>query len=297
MSAPIPTETVQSIIERIRPGSTMLDTRPLSNADAQKMTAVELQRASGERETLVIRRHTPERIAREARLLNLLRDTALPVSEVHQAETTYMIQHFLPGESRFSPANVTACVQTMAQTLAQIHQTSLPPDAITFLPDMHATCQQQIQNRPAALQSSMGEPQIRNTLERDWHTLTHHPPGLLHGDFWPGNVLWQGEYISGVVDWEDAAFGDPLADLGNSRREVLWFFGKEAMQHFTEAYQAQMPHLDYRNLPYWDLCMALTPVGNVSSWCLDESAKQRFRQRQRWLVNQACETLKTHTVN
>jgi hypothetical protein len=43
--------------------------------------------------------------------------------------------------------------------------------------------------------------------------------------------------------------------------------------------------------------MALNPVGQVSSWCLDDDAKDRFRRRQRWLVNQACDTLKPHTVD
>jgi aminoglycoside phosphotransferase (APT) family kinase protein len=40
---------------------------------------------------------------------------------------------------------------------------------------------------------------------------------LVHGDFRPGNVLFTGERspaVSGVLDWETAALGDPLTDLG-----------------------------------------------------------------------------------
>ena len=38
-------------------------------------------------------------------------------------------------------------------------------------------------------------------------------PVLLHGDFWPGNILWTKDEISGVLDWEYAAIGDPVSDL------------------------------------------------------------------------------------
>jgi aminoglycoside phosphotransferase (APT) family kinase protein len=37
---------------------------------------------------------------------------------------------------------------------------------------------------------------------------------LLHGDPNPGNYLFQGERVVGVVDWEVAAIGDPRSDLG-----------------------------------------------------------------------------------
>jgi aminoglycoside phosphotransferase (APT) family kinase protein len=37
---------------------------------------------------------------------------------------------------------------------------------------------------------------------------------LLHGDPNPGNYLFRGDHVVGVVDWEVAAIGDPRADLG-----------------------------------------------------------------------------------
>jgi aminoglycoside phosphotransferase (APT) family kinase protein len=35
---------------------------------------------------------------------------------------------------------------------------------------------------------------------------------LLHGDYWPDNTLWRDGRLVCVIDWEDAALGDPLAD-------------------------------------------------------------------------------------
>lgn len=36
--------------------------------------------------------------------------------------------------------------------------------------------------------------------------------GVVHGDFWCGNVLRAADRVSGVVDWEHAGWGDPLRD-------------------------------------------------------------------------------------
>ena len=69
-------------------------------------------------------------------------------------------------------------------------------------------------------------------LEEVWPLSQQNRSVLLHGDFWPGNILWRDGQIVGVIDWEDAAFGDPLADIANTRLELLWAFGVEAMRQF-----------------------------------------------------------------
>jgi aminoglycoside 2''-phosphotransferase len=44
---------------------------------------------------------------------------------------------------------------------------------------------------------------------------SHYVPVLLHNDLWPSHILWdppEGR-PTGVIDWEDARFGDPAFDL------------------------------------------------------------------------------------
>ena len=72
---------------------------------------------------------------------------------------------------------------------------------------------------------------------------------LLHGDFWLGNLLWQGEALSGIIDWEDAMLGDPLGDLGKSRLEMLWALGERAMSDYTAQNLALNSELNLRALP------------------------------------------------
>jgi aminoglycoside phosphotransferase (APT) family kinase protein len=84
---------------------------------------------------------------------------------------------------------------------------------------------------------------------------------LLHGDFWPGNVLWEDGRLVAVLDWEDAAIGDPLADVANARLELLWAGGAEAKEEFTRRYRSLVPGVDLTDLPHWDRWAGLRLAG------------------------------------
>jgi len=88
---------------------------------------------------------------------------------------------------------------------------------------------------------------------------------LLHGDFWPGNILWEGGKLIAPIDWEDAATGDPLHDVAVSRQELAFAFDLAAAEAFTEAYTA-ITDLDWTDLPLWDLRASLRPLGDFSIW-------------------------------
>jgi aminoglycoside phosphotransferase (APT) family kinase protein len=102
--------------------------------------------------------------------------------------------------------------------------------------------------------------------------------------------LWRGGQLAAVVDWEDAQLGDPLADLANSRLEILWAFGAEAMHSFTSHYRS-MSNIDFTNLPYWDLCAALRPAFKIADWAGDTTTEKAMRDAHRWFVVQAFEKI------
>lgn len=53
-------------------------------------------------------------------------------------------------------------------------------------------------------------------------------PGIMHGDYHPGNVICAENYsIAAVVDWEMCTIGDPLLDLG--RFLALWPDGDDVI--------------------------------------------------------------------
>lgn len=100
-----------------------------------------------------------------------------------------------------------------------------------------------------------------------------------------------------MIDWEDAKLGDPLADLANSRLDILWIFGPDAMHDFTQQYQS-ITTIDYTNLPYWDLCAALRPASQIAEWAAvypplgrQDITEKTMREGHRLFVAQAFEQL------
>ncbi|MBC8040406.1 MAG: aminoglycoside phosphotransferase family protein, partial [Opitutaceae bacterium] len=115
------------------------------------------------------------------------------------------------------------------------------------------------------INENLRESEIRAALAAYGANVPRNRSVFRHGDFWPGNVIWQGGEIAAVIDWEEARFGDPLADLSICRLDLLWVVGYEGMLEFTELYQAQM-RLDLTDLAYADLCASLRPITNIHEW-------------------------------
>lgn len=189
---------------------------------------------------------------------------------------------YIDGAPEFRPADLSDYLHQAATHLAGIHRIDGTAQTLAFLP-------QQTKGfgaRPATLDDTLDEERIREQIEHLWPIPQHNPTVLLHGDFWPGNLLWQDGQLAAVIDWEDAAIGDPLADLGNTRLELLWAFGLDAMIQFTQCYHARNA-VDLTNLPYWDLCAALRPAGKLGTWGLDAATEKAMRADHQWFVTQA----------
>jgi aminoglycoside/choline kinase family phosphotransferase len=110
---------------------------------------------------------------------------------------------------------------------------------------------------------------------------------VLHGDFWPGNTLWRDGRLVGVIDWEDAAIGDPLADVANARLELLWAFGADTDEDFTRRYAAAMPAVDLTDLPCWDLEADRRLTGRIGEWGLDEATQKAMHAQRETFVAKA----------
>jgi aminoglycoside phosphotransferase (APT) family kinase protein len=120
-----------------------------------------------------------------------------------------------------------------------------------------------VTNRLAAGDEAGETGRLGAALRSAWPLTT--PTRLLHGDFWPGNWLWKAGLLQAVIDWEDAALGDPLADLAVSRLDARLIFGEAAMHEFTRHYRASTA-TDFANLPFWDVYAALRAAPNLADW-------------------------------
>ena len=287
-------------VQRIEPHSKLLRFwQPTGGVSAQ-VTAFELERPDGQTERLIVRRHggrdleqNPQIAADEFKLLQIVQSAGVAAPApvyVDESDEIYsapaIVLEYIEGETVFDPVNVADFVLQLATQLAKIHGVDGSIPALSFLPKQGRGYGE----RPHHLDESLGEGAIRETLESIRPVGEFNEPGLLHGDFWPGNVLWKDGRLVGVIDWEDAALGDPLADLANGRLEILWAFGIDAMFRFTHDYQSMAP-FDFANLAYWDLCAALRPASKIAEWGLDDMTEQAMREGHRLFVAQAMEKL------
>jgi len=101
-------------------------------------------------------------------------------------------------------------------------------------------------------------------------------PRLLHGDFWMGNLLWREGRLAGLLDWEDACLGDPMAELAAARCDLHSRFGVNAADDLTAAYAALAP-VDRARLAWWDLYMPTAQLTFMDGWGLPPDDLVRVR--------------------
>lgn len=276
MMALIKPEQLKAIIYRVDPGCVLQHAQPLTGGISAGMMALRVKRPDESEQKLLLRWHgamdsdeRPHKVVQEYHLLKRLKAAGLPVSTPLSLDqsgeilnTSYLVLDYIDGATNFALAHGPVHAREAAATLARIHQVPVEDG----LRDHAAICESIVRKRPAQLDESLNEGRIREVLDAAWPWESRNESVLMHGDFWPGNILWVGDRLAGVIDWEDAALGDPLADLGIARLETLWAYGREAMAMFTQVYLAAMPDVDCRTLPYWDLVAALRPMGQLAAW-------------------------------
>jgi len=292
------------LVQRIDPQGKLLRTWELQGGVSAQVTAFEIEYAGGQTKKLLVRRHgavdlahNPQIAAAEFRLLQLLRSAGLAVPTPYYCDpsgeifaTPSLVIEYIEGSTEFAPADLSDLLLQLATQLARIHALDCSQWDLSFLPQQDKIYARTLSARPAKIDESLDEGHIRAVLEAAGPLSQHNPDRLLHGDFWPGNVLWRDGRLVAVIDWEDARLGDPLADLANSRLELLWASGIDAMYSFTDRYRS-MTALDFTNLPYWDLYAALRPAFKIAEWAADAHAEKIMRERHRLFINQAFETL------
>ncbi|MEA2357887.1 MAG: hypothetical protein QOI62_1147 [Solirubrobacteraceae bacterium] len=82
------------------------------------------------------------------------------------------------------------------------------------------------------------------------------PEVLIHRDFHPGNTLWEGATLTGVVDWTTGSRGPAAVDLGHLRVNLV-------LDHGPRVADALLPHPEHH--PYYDVVCALDAIGDLQA--------------------------------
>lgn len=292
-------ENLRQLAKQIYPGSRVVSSRRLPGGVSAQVTAFELELEGGARKELVLRQYgntdvasNPDVAGTEYELLKRLHLNGLLVPEPHFYDSSgrrfpgpILVTDFVEGESLFDPPDIDAFLEQLTAQLLTIHQAGGGIGDLSFLPQREPLPPTVLSERLLRVDAELSIDEVGHLLR-----IKRAPAGndatLLHGDYWPGNVLWRNGQVVAVIDWEDARTGDPLADIANCRLELLWSFGNTGMERFTERYQAESD-LDFTSLPYWDLCVAVGAAATYASWTDDETVTEGRRQRFHWFIGQA----------
>ncbi|HRF61254.1 MAG TPA: phosphotransferase [Fimbriimonadaceae bacterium] len=256
-------ESIAQAIDAWAPGAALRTTKPLGGGMSAQVLGLELE----DGRSAVLRHPSPflaslvdDPARYEFEVLAATHGAGLPVPRPLAFGSGWLLMEMLDGTATAFTDDPKAYAEQMATTLARIHVVEVHTPAFSMLMETRRT----FTPPDGEPNLELREPEVASALI-DSLPDDPGPYGLRHGDYWPGNVLWQQGRITGVIDWENALKGPAIADLAVSRLDMWWVFGREAMDHFTACYVACRP-IDLGALRYWDLRAALRPMRNLEEW-------------------------------
>ncbi len=279
---------LRRILQPLYQGATITAVWPLRGGISAQMTALAVTLATGESRKLIVRQPNartlqlnPRAAADEFRILQIVQDAGVKAQSPLLLDesrailpTPYLLLEYIEGAPEYAPADPIRFAEQIATQLAALHATDSRHLDLAFLPQQMPRLSAHIATHPATLDDSLQEGRIRAALEALWPIPSTGAPTLLHGDFWPGNLLWRAGELVAIIDWEDAEVGDPLADIASTRLDLLWIVGRAAMHAFTATYHA-LTGRNLTTLPAWDLLAALRPASRLDVWAADWPALGR----------------------
>jgi aminoglycoside phosphotransferase (APT) family kinase protein len=201
------------------------------------------------------RTHADGLLQRERAALGLLRDSTVPVAHSIAADTggadagaPSLLTTRLPGSLRLHHATE-GDLTRLAAVLVGIHRISVAPSDRPR--DFYSWAYPERQVVPAWATDRRAWSHAFDVLQGD---APGHDPVLMHRDFHPGNVLWDGDAITGVVDWVETSWGPAALDVAHCQTALSMLHGVAEARAFADAYAAQGGRLpDRRTLRHWQV--------------------------------------------
>jgi Ser/Thr protein kinase RdoA (MazF antagonist) len=193
-------------------------------------------------------------------------DPGLPVAELlgydlaEQTGYALVLTGYLPGSSIIPAEPDPERLRALGAAAARISALTLTPTQA--LP---------VRRRPieaedfARMRREQGAPDLLHAAEAavaavqldDERTGMVQGTGMVHGDLWHGNTLWDADgRLTAVLDWDCGGVGPAGIDLGSLRCDAAWCHGLQAADDILRGWEAEAGR-PASDIPYWDVVAAL----------------------------------------
>ncbi|XOV84018.1 MAG: phosphotransferase family protein [bacterium] len=291
----------QRITQCIDQHAVLIQHRPLTGGVSACIDVLEVERSDGSRQQFVVRRagegqwknQADNTIATEFELQRALFQAGFPIAEQILLDATgqvlptpFAVMAMVEGTTHVDSHAVDAAMKHMAQFLLRLHTLDRRHINVPGLPEREDPIAGALEFVPDTPQWSA----LRQAISH-WQT-TDNPPSVLHGDFWPGNILWQNNRIAAVIDWEDAAIGTAVSDVACCRAEIMAMYGSSAKDLFTRHYLSRCT-LDFHDLPLWDVYVSFAALATMHAWGLEPEVEATRRRSTELFAAQAARQVVT----
>jgi aminoglycoside phosphotransferase (APT) family kinase protein len=247
----------------VGPGARVIDVHALHEGQGPWRLGVEY---GTRRVECVLRAPTPRigaaMVRTGAAALELAEQHGLPAPRLiaaDLADVPMTLETLAAGTIAWPPPPTVERLRAAGAALARVHRIAMGPrEYLPFRPRPIAVDDFAADRRTARMPTTplLQEADVQVTA----HGLPSGESVFVHGDVWPGNMVWSGGTPTALIDWKTAGVGAPGVDVSELRKQVAITFGPEAPAHVLAGWEyeagAKAP-----DVGYWDAVAALnTPT-------------------------------------
>lgn len=291
-SNPPSPDALQAVLDILQPGSKFFDLHSLEGNFSNSTHLIDARASDGTFFQVVIRRYAifgdydrGEKARREFKTLQLVKSHGLLAPEPLYLDDTGailgspgIVTRFVPGKLILKPPYPPQWAETLARTLAGIHSIPIHASDTSFLLDANREVLWFLKSKDTIPDYISAHPKgtaLWQAVIDDLPDQTNVEPSLVHIDYWSGNILWDQDRISAVVDWEEASQGDPRIDVAYCRMDMILGGMQEAADTFLTTYEKEMGK-PVSNLGLWELAAAVRSMFHPEDWISESPAQERF---------------------
>ena len=288
-------DSIQALLNIILPAAKQFSIHELAGSYSNFANLVKIEFADNPTQKIVVRRYNEvhngfeDKAIREFKALELLSQHNVPAPKPLYLDTdgsvlglTGIVTAFVEGKQIEPPTQAPEWghkAEKNAIVLARIHAIPYGDDIKPYLMDdtVEGAWFLKYEEMPDYMKADPDGEMVWD-LVKDLLPKRHPVDSVFsHTDYWSGNIMWHEDEVSAVVDWEEAAFGDPAYDVAYARMEYILEGLPDAANTFLRVYQEQTGR-PLKNLGLWELASSVRPMTDPSGWFTRPFMEERFRQ-------------------